>query len=357
MAEGPEEEEFVCVVELQQQEDKIELKFQNEIRATIIDHVINHGLSFREAGQRVQPILSRSTVASIVRLFRNENRIHTLPHTGGRGKIFGIEQESAIVDMVVANNAIRLREIQAAVIADQGVFRNIKSVSLATIDRVLKLNHVRMKQLYRVPFQRNSDIVKEARFQYVQRIMEFEAEGAHHKFIFVDEAGFNLCKVRRRRRNITGQRATVTVPEILIPPEERGLLRPGMTLYVITGDNVAFHHSRLVNEWFAAQPRIMMQFLPAYSPFLNPIEEFFSAWRWKVYDHRPYEQMPLLEAMNAGCLAIGAEDCQGWIRHARSFASILESLALITLTETVWRRRGTRVNRIVLPAQMNRFMI
>ncbi|CAM4328791.1 unnamed protein product [Leuciscus chuanchicus] len=51
-----------------------------------------------------------------------------------------------------------------------------------------------MKQLYRGPFQRNSDIVKEARFQYVQRIMELEAEGAHHKFIFVDEAGFNLCK-------------------------------------------------------------------------------------------------------------------------------------------------------------------
>ncbi|KAI2646013.1 Highly reducing polyketide synthase ZEA2 [Labeo rohita] len=169
-----------------------------------------------------------------------------------------------------------------------------------------------MKQLYRVPFQRNSDIVKEARFQYVQRIMEFEAEGAHHKFIFVDEAGFNLCKVRRRGRNIIGQRATVTVPgqrganitmcaasserlitfldalkEILIPPEERGLLRPGMTLYVIIWDNVAFHHSRLVNEW------------------------------WKVYDYRPYEQMPLLEAMNAGCLAISAEDCQGWIRHAR----------------------------------------
>ncbi|XP_039676872.1 uncharacterized protein LOC120571846 [Perca fluviatilis] len=254
----------------------------NEIRATIIDHVINHGLSFREAGQRVQPILTRSTVASIVRLFRNENRIHTLPHTGGRGKIFSIEQESAIVDMVVANNSIRLCEIQAAVIADQGAFRNINSVSLATIDRVLKRHHVRMKQLYQVPFQRNSDIVKEARFQYVQRIMELEAEGTHHKFIFVDEAGFNLCKVRRRGRNIIGQRATDTVP---------------------------------------AQPRIMMQFLPAYSPFLNPIEEFFSAWRWKVYDHRPYEQMPLLEEMNAGCLAIGAEDCQGWMRHSRRCVS------------------------------------
>ena len=27
----------------------------NEIRATLVDHVINHGLTLREAGQRVQP--------------------------------------------------------------------------------------------------------------------------------------------------------------------------------------------------------------------------------------------------------------------------------------------------------------
>ncbi len=72
MAEGP--EEFVCVVEeLQQQEDKIELKFQMKFGQQLLT-IINHGLSFREAGQRVQPILSRSTVASLVRLFRNENR-------------------------------------------------------------------------------------------------------------------------------------------------------------------------------------------------------------------------------------------------------------------------------------------
>jgi hypothetical protein len=42
-------------------------------------------------------------------------------------------------------------------------------------------------------------------------------------------------------------------------------------------------------------------FLPPYSPFLNPIEEFVSAWRWKVYDHHPHDQMSLLDAMNAGC--------------------------------------------------------
>ncbi len=46
----------------------------DEIIATIIDHVINHGLSYRETGERVQPNLSWDTVASIVRIFRETNR-------------------------------------------------------------------------------------------------------------------------------------------------------------------------------------------------------------------------------------------------------------------------------------------
>ncbi len=35
----------------------------DEIRATLVDHVVNHGLTMREAGQRVQPHLSRYIVA------------------------------------------------------------------------------------------------------------------------------------------------------------------------------------------------------------------------------------------------------------------------------------------------------
>ncbi|XP_034045995.1 uncharacterized protein LOC117527664 [Thalassophryne amazonica] len=239
-------------------------------------------------------------------------RIERLPVGGGRRRLLNAEQEAAIVNMVLANNAIRLREIRAAVIADQGVFRNVNTVSETTIARVLSRNNMAMKQLYRVPFQRNSDAVKEARCQYVEHIMELEAEGAHHIFIYVDEAGFNLCKVRRCGRNLIGHRATITVPgqrganitmcaaisndgvlshisavgpynserliafldtlhDRLIPPQERGLLRPGMPLFVIIWDNVAFHHSRVVNEWFVGHPRMMMQFLPPYSPFLNPI--------------------------------------------------------------------------------------
>lgn len=41
----------------------------NEIRATLVDHVVNHGLTLREAGLRVQPNLSRYTVESVIRTF------------------------------------------------------------------------------------------------------------------------------------------------------------------------------------------------------------------------------------------------------------------------------------------------
>ena len=53
-------------------EDKGE-EDHDEIRATIIDHVVNHGLSER-GWFKVQPNLQHLTVASIVQFFRQNNR-------------------------------------------------------------------------------------------------------------------------------------------------------------------------------------------------------------------------------------------------------------------------------------------
>ena len=82
--------------------------------------------------------------------------------------MFSDAQENAIVDIVVVNNAIKLREIQDRVLADNDIFENVNSVSTTTIARVLKKHQVTMKQLYTVPFERNSERVKEQRYQYVQ---------------------------------------------------------------------------------------------------------------------------------------------------------------------------------------------
>ncbi|XP_067224491.1 putative nuclease HARBI1 [Chanodichthys erythropterus] len=139
-------------------------------------------------------------------------RIERLPHGDGRTGMFSPHQETLIVDMVRENNAIKLSEIQQKIIEDHVHFEGINSVSLSTVDRVLKRNRLRMKQLYRVPFDRNSDRVKEQRFQYVQRVFQLDAMERPHEYIYMDEAGFNLTKRRRRGRNVIGHRAIVGVP-------------------------------------------------------------------------------------------------------------------------------------------------
>ncbi|XP_067220523.1 uncharacterized protein [Chanodichthys erythropterus] len=276
-------------------------RVSNEIRATLIDHVINHGLSLREAGQRVQPNINRSTVASIIRTFQRENRIEVREHSGGRTRLFSVEQEHAIVDMVVQNNTLRLKEIQQRITQDNQLFHNIHQCSLSTIDRVLRRNAIRMKQVYKVPFERNSVRVKELRFQFVQRILELDSSATHYEYLYIDEAGFNLQKKRRRGRNVIGHRATVNVPgqrggniTLCAAISTTGVVGDQEQMvrnFVVVWDNVQFHHSALVREWFENHPQFRMVFLPPYSPFLNPIEEFFSSWRWKVHDRNPYNQM------------------------------------------------------------------
>ena len=65
---------------------------------------------------------------------------------------------------VVENNAITLRQIQRKIIETNEIFQNIDR----TLDRVLRKNNLRMKQVYRVPFEGNSERVKELRYNYVQ---------------------------------------------------------------------------------------------------------------------------------------------------------------------------------------------
>ncbi|XP_044052938.1 uncharacterized protein LOC122876529 [Siniperca chuatsi] len=279
--------------------------------------------------------------------------------------------------MVIENNATRLREMKSAIIEDNNIFQNIQTVSISTIDRVLKRHQMNMKQLYTVPFERNGKRVKELRYQYVQRIMELEASEPQHSF--------NLTKRRRRGQNIIGHRATVDVPgqrggnitmgcaisengvlthipiigpynterlvtfldtlyRDLIPEQESGQIGDDLPKYVIVWDNVSFHRSNIIRQWFAAHDRMLMEFLPPYSPFLNPIEEFFSAWRWKVYDCQPHTQMTLLAAMDAACDDITADACRGWIRHSKRFfpRCIAREDVCCDVDENLWPNRQDR---------------
>lgn len=84
-------------------------------------------------------------------------RVERQRHHGGRGRLFTDVQETAIINMVLANNAIRIREIREHILNNDTIFNNINAVSLSTIQRILQRHRVTMKQLYKVPFERNSD--------------------------------------------------------------------------------------------------------------------------------------------------------------------------------------------------------
>ncbi len=175
-----------------------------------------------------------------------------------------------------------------------------------------------------------------------------------HEYMYMDEAGFNLTKRRRRGRNVIGHRAIVGVPgqrggnvTLCAAISNHGVVHHHANLgpynthqllnflnhmrdallgqqdehpiYVVVWDNVSFHRALQVREWFNMNQGFINLWLPPYSPFLNPIEEFFSSWRWKVYECQPYTRVNLLQAMGLACGDIGVEACQAWIRHARVF--------------------------------------
>src|SRR4029434_9752007 len=75
-----------------------------------------------------------------------EYQIYQINLKGGRGPIFTQEQE--IINMVLADNAIRLREIQANIIVDHAIFNNVHHVSQSILARILKRHQGKMKQLY-----------------------------------------------------------------------------------------------------------------------------------------------------------------------------------------------------------------
>ncbi|XP_039616998.1 insertion element IS630 uncharacterized 39 kDa protein-like [Polypterus senegalus] len=276
------------------------------------------------------------------------------PSGGGRQRLFTQQQELAVVDLVRADNAIRLHQLQKKILADRQVFNNINHVSITTIRRILGKHSITMTQLYRVPFERNSDRVKGLRAEYVRRILAMDGAAQPHEFIFLDEAGFDLSKTRRQGRNIIGQRAIVHVPgqrggniTLCAAISLRGLLhhyaklgpynsqhiltfldalhnivvqnRADQPRFVVIWDNVSFHRAALVQAWFSNHNQFEVVYLPPYSPFLNPIEEFFSAWRWRVYDRQPHACMPLLQAMEQACGDIQVTATHGWFRHARGY--------------------------------------
>ncbi len=118
--------------------------------------------SFTELKHFYKQQYSKGKCKSICTFYRTAQQ----PRAGGRAAIFNHQQEQEICNMVIVNNSIRLREIQSAIINDNNVFANINSVSISTIDRVLKRLWSNATRCYLRGIVKEWS-VKELRYQYI----------------------------------------------------------------------------------------------------------------------------------------------------------------------------------------------
>lgn len=134
------------------------------------------------------------------------------------------------------------------------------------------------------------------------------AHAIPHEFIFKYEAGFNLAKIRRNKRNFNWPQShyklssqcalpspKCTVSSTVMPTVDHTtqpifshfslhnvfilqwnvmkVADQQINLYVLVWDNMMFRHAAPVQNEFAKHSQFLVQSLPPSSPFLNPIQE------------------------------------------------------------------------------------
>jgi transposase len=106
---------------------------------------------------------------------------------------------------------------------------------------------------------------------------------------------------------VNGDVCEAFVEQILVPH-----LRPGK---VVIWDNVSFHHRESLRELIEAHGA-RVQFLPAYSPEFNPIEECWSKLKAWLRKRAARTLEALQEAITEAIQQVTAKDIEGWFRHA-----------------------------------------
>ena len=79
-------------------------------------------------------------------------------------------------------------------------------------------------------------------------------------------------------------------------------------------DNVRFHKTVEIRN-ILAERNVSFDFLPPYSPFLNPIENMFSKWKNFVARISPKNESELVDGIKNGSSLISNEDCDGYYRN------------------------------------------
>jgi transposase len=251
------------------------------------------------------------------------------------------------------------------------------SISISALHRhLIQKCKLTLKKLVKLPAARNSDRVLKLRRE---RIEEWEANPEldyRKNCVFIDEAGFNLHTQRNYGRSRKGTPAKGIVPTakgititILGAISQAGVIdislkkpqaasiskkrkandttamvvngrvgtrtehfltyisnvmdvldRNNMKGHYLVMDNAPIHTPVKVRELIESRGYRCL-YLPPYSPFLNPIEEFWSKVKAGIRRNTLSATDILSDRICDSVQKVSRSDCQAWIRHSLSFFS------------------------------------
>ena len=179
------------------------------------------------------------------------------------------------------------------------------------------------------------------RQQWPERLLGVSAD----QLVFVDESGANTQMTRRHGRCLAGQRLVCPVPhghyqastliaavrlkgpqapcqfdgpmdgEMFLAWVKQGLVPTLAKGDVVILDNLATHKVAGVKDAIAAAGA-RLEYLPPYSPDLNPIENLWSKVKQLIRACNPRTGGQLLRAVRRAFAAVTQADCLGFFLNA-----------------------------------------
>lgn len=251
-------------------------------------------------------------------------------------------------------------------------FEGLK-ISISAIHKHLVHKHnITLKKLDKIPAARNFDRVIALRKAIVEQYKSDADMDFSKNCVFIDEAGFNLHTQRNHGRSLKGTPAKGTVPTgkgvtftILGAISQAGIINIGVkkpesasskkrradgkevkingkvgtrtehflaylnnvmdTLdknnikgqYIVM-DNAPIHKPKVIKTLIEERGHKCI-YLPPYSPFLNPIEEFWSKVKAGVRRTPLTTDNRLTDRICESAGKVTKKDCEGWIKHSMSF--------------------------------------
>lgn len=311
-------------------------KISNETRRLIIQALQDDNLS-REQAETFK--VKYSTLCTIYQRFLDTGLTDKAQRGGYRPKVLTPENRAIIQGWLDEDCQLRLKDLKRKLQDDLEV-----DVSTETIRRAIRDFNYSIKLVRTIAAAADTEEIWQERLVYSQWFLT--SPWNQERVIFLDEAGFKLTMKRSRGWAARGDTPRVVVPalrtrnitvmaaigysgiphyKILDGNGNRERFLEFLTeLYptllpntILVMDNVPFHKGPVINAHVQAAG-FVIRFLPGYSPYFNPIENFFHQWKTIVRDQEPNTEAELMAAINSVRDHVTPLQCHNYFDHVNA---------------------------------------